>query len=128
VLDVTCRACEGRWSGAAGVALLVESLSGDSAALWRSVKGLGGAQAMPAAVLAKLALAPPAEECPHHLTWLRLELQEALRGCPASLTFRCAGCRAGWPMEVGLLKYLERVAVEREQLRSAIRQLGGVIE
>jgi len=123
---VKCRACENKFVGPAGIRLLVDSMAGDSAALWAAVVALGGKRQAPPAPPAALH-AVPAAECAHYLSWLRPEGFEARRGAEGTLTFRCSGCRAGWPMAVGLGMYLERMIGDREALRAAVRKLGGVI-
>lgn len=120
---VKCHACQNKFTGPAGMRLLVDSMARDSAALWTAVVALGGKRQAPPAALH----AVPAAECAHYLSWLRPEGFEARRGAEGTLTFRCSGCRAGWPMAVGLGMYLERMIGDREALRAAVRKLGGVI-
>jgi len=123
VFFLRCKACLTRHPGPHGVRVLVESMARDSVAMWAAVSALGGkrpAVAPPRQVL-------PAAECQHYLSWLKPEGGEVIRGATGNLSFRCVGCRASWPMAVGLGLYLARVNEERAALRAAILKLGGVI-
>lgn len=123
VLYVKCLACGERRAGPAGQRMLLDAVTADSAAFWSALARVGVRPMTP--IVPREALEPG--ECAHFFSWLRLEGGETPRGATGVLSFRCVGCKTGWPFTVGLTVYIARLAQDHEALRTAIRKVGGVL-
>ncbi len=118
---VTCDACDASMTGELGLAVLVERVLADAVATRDALRRLG------APLQDKTPPRPPLghkPQCLHPLPWIRvLGAGGGKPGYTGSLSFRCVGCKVGWPLSAGLALVFNALAADRKEVWSRIRAL-----
>lgn len=126
IQQVRCKRCDARFAGPLGIKCLVESLKQEQAALWAALRSIGlPADQDPSSFLEEGRYRGPG--CSHPLGWLRVEGAGNARGHSGSIWFKCSGCKEGWPLAAGLKLFLNLLKNDTDQIKAAIRRLGGQV-